>query len=725
MSKNSVSDWDETAANNTDIGGINVAEGMQTANVNNALREMMSQVAKARSGWDNNTVGAASVTPTGGAVAAPLADLLARVWVSEIVADYDPATGTGTDNTARINAELIAHGVVYVPPGNYLFRGVGIDVPDGCALIGARPMPIGTDAETDIFEAGTSTVFVFRGLTKSHSATHMITGCDLTGGAVPNPSAAEAYTSDSGTRLDFYRLTDFTTRDASGATAATAKTMRVGVRMGRGSALLNCAVKTVATSGAWDVASDQTNFGDPVDIGVWARNGIGATIAGCHISSGFLVAAIAATTATDSERTPETDRLAILGCYIEGHVGVCIRTADRVRVTSTTSNSITVPWFASHQFAASGSVEIDGVTYAYTGLTFSSPNLTFTGVTPDPSGVAAGSGLIRAQDASFGTGGVRIEGCFIRQRTHASLRPSTDSFFDPPASKCGCLIEASGYNARGIHVVNTYLHSREDVAVHLHDVRDVYFVNSYHEAKTNAAGDPCARFIALSFAALTARSIGTPITGVGAGNVHLSVWSQTESQSDLRPVFRTASSYGRFGTGSDREDGLFEPEITSNAIGYTYGQGVSGTWLPIRFPWASGDEHPLRFLDRSGSLRGSFDDFGRLAIGRDYDATAELPHQLTLYGGGGLRAGAIATSGTSGFRAQNDVTNVEYLIQTDGRASIEVADTEVLALAVPSTANATSLSLIVSNGSTTTKYAVAVGAPDSGGSGRRILTIPN
>lgn len=40
-----VSDWDTTAANNTTIGGINIGEGCDPANINNAIRELMSQVA--------------------------------------------------------------------------------------------------------------------------------------------------------------------------------------------------------------------------------------------------------------------------------------------------------------------------------------------------------------------------------------------------------------------------------------------------------------------------------------------------------------------------------------------------------------------------------------------------------------------------------------------------------------------------------------------------------
>lgn len=44
MAKDKVSDWSTTASANTDIGGINIDEGCAAANINNAIRESMSQI---------------------------------------------------------------------------------------------------------------------------------------------------------------------------------------------------------------------------------------------------------------------------------------------------------------------------------------------------------------------------------------------------------------------------------------------------------------------------------------------------------------------------------------------------------------------------------------------------------------------------------------------------------------------------------------------------------
>jgi len=44
MAKVKVSEWSSTPASNTDIDGINLAEGMLPSDVNNAMREMMAQL---------------------------------------------------------------------------------------------------------------------------------------------------------------------------------------------------------------------------------------------------------------------------------------------------------------------------------------------------------------------------------------------------------------------------------------------------------------------------------------------------------------------------------------------------------------------------------------------------------------------------------------------------------------------------------------------------------
>ena len=67
MPKNKVSEWSSSPGNNTDVGGINIAEGCAPSNINNAIREVMAQIKDMQAGTDgdNFTVGGnLSVTGT-------------------------------------------------------------------------------------------------------------------------------------------------------------------------------------------------------------------------------------------------------------------------------------------------------------------------------------------------------------------------------------------------------------------------------------------------------------------------------------------------------------------------------------------------------------------------------------------------------------------------------------------------------------------------------------
>jgi hypothetical protein len=67
MAKNKISEFSSTPANNTDIGGINIAEGCAPSGINNAIRELMAQLKDQQAGTDGDgfTVGGnLSVTGT-------------------------------------------------------------------------------------------------------------------------------------------------------------------------------------------------------------------------------------------------------------------------------------------------------------------------------------------------------------------------------------------------------------------------------------------------------------------------------------------------------------------------------------------------------------------------------------------------------------------------------------------------------------------------------------
>ena len=54
MAKNKISEFSSTPANNTDIAGINIAEGCAPSGINNAIRELMAQLKDQQAGTDGD-----------------------------------------------------------------------------------------------------------------------------------------------------------------------------------------------------------------------------------------------------------------------------------------------------------------------------------------------------------------------------------------------------------------------------------------------------------------------------------------------------------------------------------------------------------------------------------------------------------------------------------------------------------------------------------------------
>lgn len=606
-----------------------------------------------------------------------LAEIIPTVLQLGCRPDYDPATGTGTDNAPIINAAFTKWKVILGTPGRFLI-GDTITVPAHCALVGPQRIT-SVAGDPQAWSDPAAFVLVPRGLARVHVVQKMITECELSGGVIANPSAAEPYTASSEGRLDTYRLWDSTNQDADGITPATPKMFSIAVKMHRGSMLLNTAIRTSRFTGSLDYAtSGATQIGDDqVDFGVYGESPYFARIAGCHVSWAFRVAAVAQVIDIDTDGSgfvPQGDRFMVEDCYLEGHTQFMSRGYDLCRVLSATSTSVTIAWFRSHRFPAQGTVRIDGTDYAYSGLSYAAgppATLTFTGMSNVPGSVGDGSELCRGEDSAddFGTGGTTIKGSFLRHMTTPGLRPSTDSHYSDRFDYSGKGVEISGAQCRGYHISGTYMHSRDDVSLFVNTASDVYFVDSYHEAKYNTAGDPCARFIALSEEGKAARSVPYPVGS--ASDIHFVGWSQSESHTDMRPTYRTSSSFGRFGTASDILSGLFEPYKCSNDIGYDYGNQADGNARTIRMPMVRGDRHPLRITNRFGFTRASFDADGRMAVGSTHDTETPLPYQFCVYTGSGGRSAIITnTAGTTGLHVQNNGGHAQFLVEPDGRASL-------------------------------------------------------
>lgn len=66
MSRTKISEWSATAASNSDVGGINIAENCPPASINNAIREVMAQCNNWQSGASgDNQTNAGTLTSSG------------------------------------------------------------------------------------------------------------------------------------------------------------------------------------------------------------------------------------------------------------------------------------------------------------------------------------------------------------------------------------------------------------------------------------------------------------------------------------------------------------------------------------------------------------------------------------------------------------------------------------------------------------------------------------
>jgi hypothetical protein len=117
MAKTKISEFDSTPANNTDIDSINIAEGCAPSGINNAIRELMSQLKDQQTGasGDNFTVGGnlsvtGTSTHTGAATFAGATTFTGAVVMSTALPIASGGTGSSTAGGARANLSVAASG---------------------------------------------------------------------------------------------------------------------------------------------------------------------------------------------------------------------------------------------------------------------------------------------------------------------------------------------------------------------------------------------------------------------------------------------------------------------------------------------------------------------------------------------------------------------------------------------------------------------------------------
>ena len=69
MAKNKISEYSSTAANNTDVANINIAEGCSPSNVNNAIRAVMSHLKNFQDGSSSDALTISGTLTSSGTLA--------------------------------------------------------------------------------------------------------------------------------------------------------------------------------------------------------------------------------------------------------------------------------------------------------------------------------------------------------------------------------------------------------------------------------------------------------------------------------------------------------------------------------------------------------------------------------------------------------------------------------------------------------------------------------
>lgn len=169
MAKNKISEYSSTPVSNTDIAGINIAEGCAPSGINNAIRELMAQLKDQQTGADGDsfTVGGnlsvAGTTTLTGAATAPtpaFADSTTKIATTAFV--QAALAATYPVGSIYINATSATNPATLLGFGTWVAFGAG------------RVM-VGLDAGNALFDTAEETGGSADAIVVSHTHTATVT----------------------------------------------------------------------------------------------------------------------------------------------------------------------------------------------------------------------------------------------------------------------------------------------------------------------------------------------------------------------------------------------------------------------------------------------------------------------------------------------------------------------------------------------------------------------
>jgi len=132
MAKTKISEFDINPANNTDINNINIAEGCAPSGINNAIRQLMSDLKDLQAGTSGDTIPVAA-GGTGASTASDARTALGLVIGTDVQA-YDAQLADVAGLTPTDNGVIIGNGTNFV-------------VESGATLKTSLGLTIGTDVQ--------------------------------------------------------------------------------------------------------------------------------------------------------------------------------------------------------------------------------------------------------------------------------------------------------------------------------------------------------------------------------------------------------------------------------------------------------------------------------------------------------------------------------------------------------------------------------------------------
>jgi hypothetical protein len=432
---------------------------------------------------DIRVIGASVPALTGSTFTASGTGAVARTIASKLgdvvsVKDFG-ATGDGiVDDTAEIQAALDAletnGGTVWFPPGKYVITATLL-VPSGVVLQGSG-IGFWDTVFTSRAKTWTGTTILAKGAaTKSYSR-YGITSMRYAGGRRIDPDVGATS----------YYMSTFMNADASGTTRATPRTFSAAIapKTAHGSSHWGLRDLRVApwlgSDGMTDYSSTvPTALANDWDVGVLVEDGEYVVLERAQVVGYWRMAAVALLNFGLTDHG-QSERNLIRESKLQGYVGLLMRSSDTWKVTATTGSSATIYWSEEHYWPTSGTFEAPGGTiYTYTGLSYSAPGLTFTGVTPDPSSPAITQ--LRNPKRGSGVAGTEVRDTFIAGLDHTSGGVATALGFLHASRP----LEVSGYPQRGLQFYNCKCQTREKVVAFLHAVDDMLWFGGQFEGSTS------------------------------------------------------------------------------------------------------------------------------------------------------------------------------------------------------------------------------------------------